>query len=230
MPNLGPWLNATKDHVLRHWQAHLLPLVLLYAGGMVVGLVGTVVFLAGGIAVTVVGAIVQSGWLAALAMVVFFGGALLAIVIMALALTPIYFGHVRVVLRAHRGEAPDPSDLYWGFRNIGKVATYVVVSGVISVTAAMLCYFPALLVSVAFMFAVVAMVDRDLGAVDALKASWELAKPRFLELLVVLFIFFAAMMVLSYVPIVGPFLGTIAWVGATNVIYDDLVQRDHFGA
>ncbi len=230
MQNLGPWLNATKDHVSKHWQAHLLPLVLLYAGGIAVGIAATVVVLAGGIAVTVVGAIVQSGWLAALAMVVFYGGGLLAIIVMAMLLTPIYFGHVAVVIRAHRGEPAHPGDMWWGFRNLGKVTVFMVLSTVISLGAAMLCYFPAILVSVAFMFAVPAMVDRDLGAVDALKASWELAKPRFLELLVLMFIFFALIMVLSYVPLVGPFLGTIAYVGAIIVIYDDLMQRDHFGA
>ena len=230
MQNLGPWLTATKDHVVQHWQAHLVPLVLLYAGGMIVGMVATVLFMVGGFIVSIFGAIVQSGLLMALAMFIFFGLVMAGIIVMGLLLTPIYFGYLRVVLRAHRGEAPDPSDLYWGFRNLGKVATFVVVSGVISLAAAMLCYFPALLVSVAFMFAVVVMVDRDLGAVDALKASWELAKPRFLELLVLMFIFFAAIMVLSYVPLVGPFLGTIAYVGAMIVIYDDLVQRDHFPA
>jgi len=230
MQNLGPWLNATKDHVVKHWQAHLLPMVLLYAGAMAVGLLATMLFMAGGIVVSIVGAIVQSGLLSMLAMILFFGLATLALIIMAMALTPIYFGHVAVVLRAHRGEAPDPSDMWWGFRNIGKVAVYVLISSVVSIGAAMLCYFPAILVSVAFMFAIPAMVDRDLGAVDALKASWELAKPRFLELLVLMFIFFALIMVLSYVPLVGPFLGTIAYVGAMIVIYEDLVQRDHFGA
>lgn len=230
MQNLGPWLNATKDHVSKHWQAHLLPLVLLYAGGMVVGLVATVLFMAGGFIVSILGAIVQSGLVMVLAMILFFGLATVGVILMGMALTPIYFGHVAVVMRAHRGEPPDPGDLYWGFRNIGKVAAFVLISGVISLGAAMLCYFPAILVSVAFMFAVPAMVDRDLGAVDALKVSWELAKPRFLELLVLMFIFFAAIMVLSYVPLVGPFLGTIAYVGAMIVIYDDLVQRDHFPA
>jgi hypothetical protein len=229
MQNLGPWLNATKDHVVQHWQSHLVPLVLLYAGGMVVGMVASVLFMAGGFFISIIGAIVQSGLIMALAMLVFFGLGMVGIIAMGMLLTPIYFGHVRVVLRAHRGEAPDPSDLYWGFRNLGKVAAYVVISGTISLAAAMLCYFPALLVSVAFMFAVVAMVDRDLGAIDALEVSWELVKPRFLELLVLMFIYFAAIMVLSYVPLVGPFLGTIAWVGSTIVIYDDLVQRDHFG-
>jgi uncharacterized membrane protein YesL len=228
MNDLGPWLSATVEHVKNHWQVHIVPLLLLYLGGTLIGLVATGLFMCGGFGVSIVAGITQSGLMSALAVTLLMILGTGLIVLLAIALTPIYFGHVRVVLRAMRGEPADPGDLYWGFRNIGRVAAFVLISGSISLVAAMACYFPAILVSVAFFFAVPAMVDRELGAVDALKASWELAKPRFFELLVLIFVFFAAMMVLSYVPLVGPFLGTIAYIGAMLVVYEDLVQRDHF--
>ncbi len=230
MNDLGPWLTATKDHCIQHWQVHIVPLLLIYAGGMLIGFVASGLFMCGGFGASIIGGIARSGLVMAVVMVLMFGLFFALIILMGLLLTPIYFGHVRMVLRAHRGEPPDKSDLYWGFRNLGKVAMFVLISGAISLAAAMACYFPAILVSVAFMFAVPAMVDRDLGAVDALKASWELAKPRFVELLVLVFIYFMLIMVLSYVPIVGPFLGTLAYVGCIVIIYDDLTQRDHFAA
>ncbi len=230
MDNLGSWLSATKDHVVNHWQEHVVPLVIMFAASMVVGLGATALFMVAGMFVSLVAAITQSGVMSMLAALLLFGLCMLLLVVLSLALVPVYMGHVRVALRAHRGEPPDSADLTWGFRNLGKVAVFTVLSFTISMVAMMLCYFPALLVGVALMFAVPAMVDRDLGAVEAMKLSWELARPRFFELLVLWFLYVAVSMIASYIPLVGPFIAVIAYVGAMVVIYDDLVQRDHFPA
>ncbi len=230
MKNLGPWLEATKDHVVQHWQAHLVPLLIVFAGGMAVGLVITFLFTCSGLLVSILAGATNSGAVALLSMVVLFGLCCLLMVVLGLVLMPVYIGYVRVVLRAHRGEAPDKTDMYWGLRNIGKVVALMLIQAVLGFGAAMLCYFPAFLVQAALMFSIPALVDRDLGAMEAVQASWELVKPRFLEILVLNLILFAGIMVLSYVPMVGPFLGSMAYIGAMVVVYDDLVQRDHFGA
>ncbi len=230
MNNIVPWLQATKDHLVKHWQVHLVPLLIVFAGGMVIGLVLTALFMCSGIFVSIVAGATESGLATLLMVVVLFGLCILFTVVLSFLLMPIYIGYVRVVLRAHRGEPPDKADMFWGVRNIGQVMLLMLLQAVLGFGAAMLCYFPALIVSAALMFSIPAMVDRDLGAIEAMKASWELVKPRFLEIIVLIFALFAVIMILSYVPIVGPFVGSMAYIGAMVVVYDDLVRRDHFEA
>jgi hypothetical protein len=151
----------------------------------------------------------------------------LLIVGLSLGLMPLYRGYLRFALKVHRGEPAGREDVLWGFRNLGKVIGLVVLQGALTVPAALCCYFPAFFVGTALFFSFMVLVDREVGPVECLTASWALVKPRFLEMLVVMFILVFAMMVLAYVPFIGSIAGILVFVAAMVVIYDDLVQREH---
>lgn len=230
MQDIGPWFNLTKAHLTLHWQKHLPPLLAFVAGSFLIGFLAVPMFFCTGMASSILGGVTGSETLTLGVMLAGFGLAVVLIVALSLCLMPLYMGYLRTALKIHRGEPTDRGDLLWGFRNLGKVVGIILLQGALGLAAALCCYFPAFLVGTALFFSFMVAVDRELGPVDCLKASWALVRPRFLEMLVVMIILIFGMMFLAYIPVVGSFASILIYVSAMVVIYDDLVQREHFGS
>jgi len=64
-------------------------------------------------------------------------------------------------------------------RNIGQVIIAGLIVGVITTIGFFLCVIPGLLASILLVFTVVALLDRNLSAVDAVKTSFETSKANF---------------------------------------------------
>jgi uncharacterized membrane protein len=64
-------------------------------------------------------------------------------------------------------------------RNIGQVVVAGLIVGVITTIGFFLCVIPGLLASIMLMFTVIALLDRNLAAVDAVKTSFETTKANF---------------------------------------------------
>jgi uncharacterized membrane protein len=64
-------------------------------------------------------------------------------------------------------------------RNIGQVIVAGLIVGVITTIGLFLCVIPGLLASIMLMFTVVALLDRNLSAVDAVKTSFDTSKANF---------------------------------------------------
>ena len=64
-------------------------------------------------------------------------------------------------------------------RNIGQVVIAGLIVGVITTIGLFLCVIPGLLASIMLMFTVVALLDRNLSAVDAVKTSFDTSKANF---------------------------------------------------
>ena len=64
-------------------------------------------------------------------------------------------------------------------RNIGQVIIAGLIVGVITTIGFFLCVIPGLLASILLIFTVVALLDRNLSAVDAVKTSFEASKANF---------------------------------------------------
>ena len=224
MNDLGRWFDATKAHLQAHWKAHLPPLIAYFGGSIAMGIGIAGLFGCAGFATAIAASVSHSDSATALILGLAWGLAFLMLFPMILALMPLYFGYLRVALRAERGMPAEKGDLLWGFRNLGKVFGLLFLMMACTIPAALCCYFPAILVGTAFLFSFLVMVDRELGPVACLKESWALVRPRFLQILLVQFLMIAAMMVLAYVPMVGPILATMAYVAALVVIYEDLRQ------
>ncbi|MFH1467587.1 MAG: hypothetical protein ABIO70_24590 [Pseudomonadota bacterium] len=228
MNDLGPWFNLTKAHLSLHWQKHLPPMLITLAPALALGFLLVPVFLLGGVLSSVLGSLTHSGAVAGVVSLVVFGIGGLVFLAVIIATTFLFWGYLRVVLKLHRSEPTDRSDLLWGFRHPGLVIGVGLVQVALSLPAVMLCYFPVFLVAAALFFTRLVAVDRELGPIDCAKASWALVKPRFFEILVVMFILTFGMVFLAYIPLVGTFLGWMVYTSAMVVIYDDLVQREHF--
>jgi uncharacterized membrane protein len=104
-------------------------------------------------------------------------------------------------------------------RNIGQVIVAGLIVGVITTIGLFLCVIPGLLASILLMFTVVALLDRNLSAVDAVKTSFDLNKanfgPAFLTWIVGVAIVFAGAILcgvglLVAVPVAALFL-VFAW-------------------
>jgi uncharacterized membrane protein len=64
-------------------------------------------------------------------------------------------------------------------RNVGSVVIAGLIVGVITTIGFFLCVVPGLIASIMLMFTIIALLDRNLSPVDAVKASFELAKANF---------------------------------------------------
>jgi uncharacterized membrane protein len=68
-------------------------------------------------------------------------------------------------------------------RSIGNVVVATLIVGVITTIGFFLCVIPGLIASIMLMFTVIALLDRGLSAVDSIKASFDLAKANFVQVL-----------------------------------------------
>ena len=81
-------------------------------------------------------------------------------------------------------------------RNIGNVVIAAVIVGIITTIGVFLCVIPGIVASIMLMFTVVALLDRNLAPVDAIKTSFALSKDNFGNV-------FVAWLVIAAVLIVG---------------------------
>jgi uncharacterized membrane protein len=70
-------------------------------------------------------------------------------------------------------------------RSIGNVIVATLIIGVLTSIGYALCVIPGLAVAILTFFAVLALIDRNLSAVDGIKASYELVKANFVQVLLV---------------------------------------------
>lgn len=70
-------------------------------------------------------------------------------------------------------------------RNVGSMIIATLIVGVLTTIGMVLCVVPGLLVSIFTMFTTVALLDRNLPPIDAIKASFEIVKAKFIDCLLV---------------------------------------------
>ncbi len=68
-------------------------------------------------------------------------------------------------------------------RNVGSVVIAAVIVGILTAIGNFLCVIPGLIVGILTIFTTVAIVDRNLKPIDGIKASFELAKGNFVQVL-----------------------------------------------
>jgi uncharacterized membrane protein len=70
-------------------------------------------------------------------------------------------------------------------RNIGNVIIATLLIGILTSIGYVLCVIPGLAVAILTFFAVIAVIDRRLSAIDGIKTSYELVKANFVQVLLV---------------------------------------------
>jgi uncharacterized membrane protein len=95
-------------------------------------------------------------------------------------------------------------------RSIGNVILATVIIGVLTSIGYALCVLPGLAVAIFTIFAIVALLDRNLSAIDSIKASYEIVKANFVQVLL-------TWLVLAAIGIVGALLCGIGLLVAVPV-------------
>lgn len=97
-----------------------------------------------------------------------------------------------VILSAYLGGLFDIADgrpvsvgSFFKPRKVGSLVIATLIIGVLTSIGSFLCFIPGLLVSIFTMFTTVALLDRNLSPIDALKTSFEIVKARFIDCLLV---------------------------------------------
>ncbi|MCV7043525.1 hypothetical protein H7J08_02380 [Mycobacterium frederiksbergense] len=90
-------------------------------------------------------------------------------------------------------------------RRIGTVIVATLLVGIATVIGSVLCYLPGLIVSIFAFFTTVALLDRNLSAIDAIKASIDITKNNFVQVFVTWLLFTVMIGVASfllYIPLI----------------------------
>ncbi|MGE2719196.1 hypothetical protein [Mycolicibacterium celeriflavum] len=91
-------------------------------------------------------------------------------------------------------------------RNVGAVIIASVIVGLLTSIGFALCFIPGLIVVIFTMFTVIALLDRNLSPIDAIKASFDIAKNNFGQVLVTLLVVIAVTVVGALLCGVGLFV------------------------
>ncbi|WP_371744094.1 hypothetical protein, partial [Mycobacterium sp. DL592] len=97
-------------------------------------------------------------------------------------------------------------------RNVANVVLTTVIVGILSAIGNFLCVIPGLLVSIFTMFAIVAVVDRNLSAINGIKTSFDIVKSNFGPAIL-------AWLVAIAITLVGALLCGIGLIVAVPVAY-----------
>lgn len=88
-------------------------------------------------------------------------------------------------------------------RLIGPVIVATLLVGIATAIGSVLCYLPGLIVSIFAFFTTVALLDRNLSAIDAIKASIDITKNNFVQVLITWLLFSVIIAVGSFLCYVG---------------------------
>jgi uncharacterized membrane protein len=111
-------------------------------------------------------------------------GGLILLVLLA-AISSAYIGGIMDIANG----VPVTAGSFFKPRLIGPVIIATVLVGVATAIGNALCYLPGLIVSIFAFFTTVALLDRNLSAIDAIKASIDIAKNNFVQVLITWLLF-----------------------------------------
>ena len=215
MDDVKGWFEAAWEHLKEHWTEHVAPLAIFFGVTMalILGLMGTLAF------AILAGALLESP-LAAVLLGLCVGAPLM--VLGMVVVQPLMLAYHRVVLRAIRGERSDLSIIRDTYRRALPIVLMNVAIQALTFAAMIFCFFPVFLVAIATAFAAWAMADREVGPVAALKISFDIVRRRPVEVGLSMVGMWVVMMVLAYIPLVGPLVGVMAWTTVLGVVYEAL--------
>ncbi len=148
------------------------------------------------------------------------GGALVILLVLLVVYIFVTAMRYSLELRVSRGKTPKVNELvsdakkyFFRFVGVGLLSILIVIPGLIALIL------PGLYLLVRIIFAPYLLIDRDLSAVDAIKASWRMTDGRFMAtagpLGVILLVTIIATILFGWVPVVGGVLALIASIAVS---------------
>lgn len=172
------------------------PILVVYIGGMAMAVAATETASRGGDPD------------AGIAIALGFVGVVGAVMMLVFLLSPIFTArYLRMVMTAVRGGTPAIGDLFKGEMRYGSMLALVVLHALVVGLGYMLLIVPGVILAIGLQFSAFFVVDRGMGAVEAMKASWELTKGRKGQVFVVVLLMGLVAAGAGMIPFVGHFIG-----------------------
>jgi hypothetical protein len=125
-----------------------------------------------------------------------------------LLLSPIFTArYLRMAMTAVRGGTPVVGDLFKGEMRYGSMLALVFLQMTLTSLGYLFFIVPGVILAIGLQFSAFFVVDRRLGAVDAMKASWQVTSGRKGQVFVVMLLFGLVAAGCGFIPFVGHFIG-----------------------
>lgn len=180
MRNLGTWIVAM-----------LLTLIVLYGVGII------------GYFVVLIPLFLTQG--SDVGVVAYFGGMAVFCLVMLALMGAFYGGLYRMAIRQARGEMPVASDLFQSFDLAPRMIAVHILIAILTTIGFFLCIIPGFIVLGLTFLAYAIVADQNVGAVDAIRMSWEALKKDALMAI----LFALVITILSQIGVYACFVGAL---------------------
>lgn len=151
------------------------------------------------------------------------GGAFVILLVILVIYTFLSVMRYSLELRVSHGKTPKVNELvadakkyFFPFIGVGLLSLLIVIPGLI------LLILPGLYLLVRIVFAPYLLIDRKLGPVDAIKASWRMTDGRFIATVgpigVILLVTIVAAILIGWIPVVGGVFATAASIAVSLTV------------
>jgi uncharacterized membrane protein len=133
---------------------------------------------------------------------------------------PIFLGRlIRMSITALRGGTPEVGDLFRGETRYGPMLGLLFLQSMCIYLGYLLLIVPGVILSVGLHFSAHLVVDRRLGAVEAMKASWRLTRGHKGQVFLLVLVLGLVAAVCGFIPFVGHFIGYCLMLLSLSIVY-----------
>jgi len=183
------------------------PMMVVYFGVMIVAIAGSEAASGGGD---------PDGAVMGLAML----GSVFVMMVLVFLITPLFTGRLlRMGLTAVRGGTPAIGDIFKGEMRYGSMLALVVLQTMLIGIGYVFFIVPGVILAIGTYFAAFLVMDQRMGAVDAMKASWQLTTGRKGAVFGVMMVFALVSMGCGFIPFVGHFVGYSLMLLGISIVY-----------
>lgn len=147
-------------------------------------------------------------------------GACFGIMALVFLLLPLFTARLlRMALTAVRGGTPAIGDIFQGEMRYGSMLALMLLQSTLIGVGYVFFIVPGVILAIGTYFASFLVVDQRLGAVDAMKTSWQLTSGRKGAVFGVIVVFALVSMGCGFIPFVGHFIGYSLMLLGTAIVY-----------
>lgn len=157
---------------------------------------------------------------AGLAIALGFAGVFVGFMLLILLLTPVFIARLmRMAMTAVRGGTPAIGDIFRGEMRYGSMLALSLLQGTLIFLGYLLFVVPGVILALGLYFSAFLVVDQRMGAVDAMKASWQLTNGKKGQVFVVMLVFGLVSAGCGFIPFVGHFIGYSLMLLGISIVY-----------
>jgi uncharacterized membrane protein len=157
-------------------------------------------------------------------MALIMGGVALLAVLLVFLLSPIFTARLlRMSLTAVRGGTPQVGDLFKGEMRYGSMLALTLLQTFCIFLGYLLLIVPGVILALGLYFSVYFVVDRRMGATDAMKASWQATTGRKGQVFVLMLVLGLVAAGCGFIPFVGHFIGYSLMMLGISIAYGRLM-------